>query len=670
MTTHVRSADPVDEVFAMALALAGAGYALTPVRINVAANGKKEPRPCLKGWQASSDVEVLRDWFVQYRPNVWAQVCRDNGVDVVDLDPGAVAGDGTLTWLASGLPTSAMVVDTPSGGVHHLWREDVGRPLGVSAGRMPGVDTRSSSTGTQGGISFIVGVLSDGRMWKPRVIVPVAGLATTPASVVERLSDPKRSGPDGPARDSSGTPDPFATPGRVFTRSQALKYWGDQLAEIEAIAHIQGARHQTLVKVSRALGVFEGAVPGIREATWGRLRKALDGQRGVDIAAAERTFGDLWRAATDRAQVIDDPPEDPFGVPGVPERPGTGERLVDQVLRGGQLRAMPAPRPLIAGVLGQASLALLTGMNQSYKSFVALDWACSIATGRDWLGHAVRRSGPVLYVAAEGANGVRKRALAWARARDLADVPNEFLLLPRPVQFRDSAGQAELTDLVADLGAVMVVIDTVHQSSAGLNENDSGDMSVVMAAARKLTSSGATVLLVHHTGHEGLRARGSSSLTDDADEAWTVWRDPVEQSPGLDCERVLRHSKSKDTELHAEIVLAAAVTSTGTVDADGDPETSLTLSELKSDAADGIAWKSHEHACALLDAGMVNRAWGKGRLRDWMDENHSGVKFQRRDAFWSAVAKHYRVCQAIHVEFITSVPDGGVPGDLDGDSEK
>lgn len=311
----------MDEVFATALELAKAGYALTPVRITVGPNGKKEPRPCLKGWQSSADVEVLRDWFVQHRPNVWAQVCRDNGVDVVDLDPGASAGDGTLTWLASGLPESAMVVDTPSGGVHHLWREDAGRPLGVSAGRMPGVDTRSSSTGTQGGISFIVGVLPDGRMWKPRSVVPVAGLAVTPASVVDRLGGPKAVPP---ARDGGGTPDPFATPGRMFTRSQALKYWGDQLAELEAIAHIQGARHQTLVKVSRALGVFEGAVPGIREATWGRLRKALDGQPGVDIGAAERTFGDLWRAATDRASVIDDPPEDPFSPPGPTDGPVVG----------------------------------------------------------------------------------------------------------------------------------------------------------------------------------------------------------------------------------------------------------------------------------------------------------------------------------------------------------
>ncbi len=151
-------------------------------------------------------------------------------------------------------------------------------------------------------------------------------------------------------------------------------------------------------------------------------------------------------------------------------------------------------------------------------------------------------------------------------------------------------------------------------------------------------------------------------MTDDADEAWTIWRDPAEQSPGLDSERIMRHSKSKDSELHPEIILAATVSQTGMVDHDGRPETSLTLAQLQEAAGDGgIKWKSHEHACALLDAGMVARNWGKGRLRDWMEEHHPDVKFQRRDAFWVAIAKHYRECQAVHTEFILTVPEGSVP---------
>lgn len=482
----------MDEVFATALELAKAGYALTPVRIEVGPGGKKRVQPCLKDWTASRDGEVLRDWFVQYRPNVWAQVCQSNGVDVVDLDPGAAAGDGMVTWLASGLPTSSMVVDTPSGGVHHLWREDAGRPLGVSAGRMPGVDTRSPGAGTKGGISFIAGVLPDGRVWKPRLVVPVAGLAVTPASVVDRLSGPKRSVPNGPARDSGGTADPFGVPGRVFTRSQALKYWGDQLAEIEAIAHIQGARHQTLVKVSRALGVFEGAVPGIREATWGRLRKALDGQRGVDIGAAERTFADLWRAATDRAQVIDDPPEDPFAVPAgadvvpadelypdlsayldddyEPERPSVGMERDDGV------------RLLYAG-----KWSTLIGENSIGKSWLAL-WHCV---------EEMRRGNHVVYAHFEESSP-RSTVL---RLRALGLKPSE---IQERFHWLDASGRPSSARLgeAARWGAPSLVVLDGLNAACGLLGVSPLDVEAVNAYRNRFvvpfTTQGAAVLSLGH----------------------------------------------------------------------------------------------------------------------------------------------------------------------------
>lgn len=307
MTAAESGAD--GEVLQTALRLAAAGYALTPVRVSVSADGKKKAQPCLKGWRSSNDPDQIRDWFVQFRPNVWAQVCAASGVDVIDLD---AKNDGPAHYAELALPESTMVVDTPGGGWHHVFAADPDRPLGVTAGRVPGIDTRSAGSDTQGGISFIVGVLPDGRWWRPRKVVATVVLPPTPD--VLRTTFPASRPPKIPPSRPGGADDPFAPPGqsRTFTRSQALAFWNAQLAEIEAIAHIQGARHQTLVKVTRALGIFDGAVPGIRDATWARLRVALDGQPGVDITAAARTFADIWPTATDRAEVVDDPPTDPF----------------------------------------------------------------------------------------------------------------------------------------------------------------------------------------------------------------------------------------------------------------------------------------------------------------------------------------------------------------------
>lgn len=649
------------EVLSTALALARAGYALTPVRIDIGPDGKKKPRPCLKGWRASTDPEQIRDWFAQFHPNVWAQVCAASGVDVVDIDAGA---GGPASYADVALPVSTMRVSTPGGGWHYLFAADPARPLGVTAGRLPGVDTRSAGSDTKGGISFIVGVLPDGRMWKPDEVVRVAALPATPERLRPLFAStagvlPPRRLPAGGADDPFGAP---AAP-RIFTRSQALAFWNDQLARIEGIASVQGARHITLVQVARALGIFDGAVPGIRDATWSRLRLALDGQPGVDIAAAARTFADMWSAAVDRAQVIDDPPADPFGGPDASGPVPDGGDSAVRVLSDADLDDLPPVRSLVKGVMSRGSLVLLAGMNQSYKSFVALDWACSIATGTPWLGRQVKAAEPVLYIAAEGAYGIRQRRAAWKRQHGVQTLDN-FHLVPHAVQFRDSARQAALLEHIERLRPALVVVDTVHQSAAGLNENDAGEMSTVMARARDMTQWGATVVLVHHTGHAGERARGSSSLGDDADEVWLIKRDDVE-TPGLDVVRTMHHWKAKDSQLSPEIELKASPVDTGYRDEDGEVVTSLVLAEEKP--LEGSV--SVLRACALLELGAVDddpapgrtatRGTNKDTVKRWLRGHHPEVRFPGKNSFWAEVVHHYRACTITHPEVIVSVPTEG-----------
>jgi hypothetical protein len=47
-----------------------------------------------------------------------------------------------------------------------------------------------------------------------------------------------------------------------------------------------------------------------------------------------------------------------------------------------ELGDLPRPAPLIEGVLNRHSYAILRGRDGTYKSFLALDWALSLATGR------------------------------------------------------------------------------------------------------------------------------------------------------------------------------------------------------------------------------------------------------------------------------------------------
>jgi hypothetical protein len=99
----------------------------------------------------------------------------------------------------------------------------------------------------------------------------------------------------------------------------------------------------------------------------------------------------------------------PFDLPGPAaedadagaERPRT---LADELLTRDDLKALPNPEPLIEGTLDRGTTALLYGPWGSGKTFIALDWAASVATGRKWQGRPARKL-RVLYIAAEGAFG-------------------------------------------------------------------------------------------------------------------------------------------------------------------------------------------------------------------------------------------------------------------------
>ena len=64
-------------------------------------------------------------------------------------------------------------------------------------------------------------------------------------------------------------------------------------------------------------------------------------------------------------------------------------------------------------------LVVLFGASGTFKSFLAIDMALHIAHGLPWLGRKTA-AGSVVYVAAEGAGGLRKRLAAYARHHSIS----------------------------------------------------------------------------------------------------------------------------------------------------------------------------------------------------------------------------------------------------------
>jgi len=188
---------------------------------------------------------------------------------------------------------------------------------------------------------------------------------------------------------------------------------------------------------------------------------------------------------------------------------------------------------LIDGWLVKNTLAGLVGQSGAGKSFLAIDWACRIATGMHWHGRRVAKGG-VFYLAGEGKQGLRKRVTAWEQhfRQTVADAP---LYLADGLPFLCEDSQAfgtidaiqDLTDeLLFECGGAepaLIVVDTVARAMAGENENSAEAMGKLIRSMDMLKERwGATVLAVHHTGHQGDRARGSSAFYAALDSEFTL----------------------------------------------------------------------------------------------------------------------------------------------------
>jgi len=188
--------------------------------------------------------------------------------------------------------------------------------------------------------------------------------------------------------------------------------------------------------------------------------------------------------------------------------------LCSQLLSLSDLSNLPPVRPLVDGLLYRDTLAQLSGPPGSYKSFLALGMALAVALGLDWEGHRVPEAGPVVFVAAEGATGLRARVLAWCELTkvDPADLDGRIYFLPVPVQLGNTVDVGQAVEMVRDVGAILLVLDTRARCTLGLEENSATEQGKAVHSAEAIQrAAGCTVFPVHHAGRAGGAGRGSNS---------------------------------------------------------------------------------------------------------------------------------------------------------------
>jgi len=234
----------------------------------------------------------------------------------------------------------------------------------------------------------------------------------------------------------------------------------------------------------------------------------------------------------------------------------------------GALALKDGAKPLIKGLLDQGAMTILYGESNVGKTFVAMDIAFHIALGKPYAGLRVTQQ-PVVYVAAEGGSGVRKRIAALIEHYGQGVTSAPLLVLTTPVNLLKE--DADLKPLIAAMQAMepkpgLIVLDTLSRVLAGGDENSSTDMGALVKHFDILRSAlGAHLLAVHHTGKDRARgARGHSLLRAATDTEIEV------------ADNVIGVTKQRDLDKSFESGFTLAPVVLG-MDADGDPVSSCVV---------------------------------------------------------------------------------------------
>lgn len=176
----------------------------------------------------------------------------------------------------------------------------------------------------------------------------------------------------------------------------------------------------------------------------------------------------------------------------------------NEVIHANQLINLPRPKYMIDEYpLYEHGLNVIVGESGSGKSFLALDIAAKAAQQKS-----------VVYIVGEGLYGYAARWECW-KQHNKSDA--DLWFYPKELDFSDMNALDGFIDMIQDKQPRLVIVDTVARCMGELDENSTKDMGLfIMRTSRIREQLGCGVLLVHHTGKNGIM-RGSSALYGAAD---------------------------------------------------------------------------------------------------------------------------------------------------------
>lgn len=226
--------------------------------------------------------------------------------------------------------------------------------------------------------------------------------------------------------------------------------------------------------------------------------------------------------------------------------PEPRQRESIEVLSIDEIFDLPDPVFLIERHVVEKALGFIYGDPGTGKSFLAIDWALSLASGLGtWHGDAMKpKSGVVVYLAGEGAPGFKARISAWCRQHgiDRSTLRGKFWLVPIRLSFMDPDAVkhmvAAVRKRVGDGPVDLLAVDTVSRVLPGADENIQKEMTLfVEACAAVRDALGCAVVGVHHSNKAG-GMRGSGVLGGAGDFVFKLTRKKGATVGDLFCEKM------------------------------------------------------------------------------------------------------------------------------------
>lgn len=189
-----------------------------------------------------------------------------------------------------------------------------------------------------------------------------------------------------------------------------------------------------------------------------------------------------------------------------------------QVFTAKEVSQWPDPECLIQGMWQDSAVSFLLGRWGAYKSFIALDIAAKMSEGLNVLDefYTVDKPLKVLYVAAEGVSGFKKRI----KAAQFENIRLEFIRGVSNIYPKNDPAFYRLLD---QKRYDVVFLDTFQKVRGTFRENISDDIKQLMEPLDKCHSDiGTNFMFVHHKGKGESLFRGSDAIVADAGNVWTL----------------------------------------------------------------------------------------------------------------------------------------------------